>query len=247
MADTVVGLIVSVSDQGVDSVDKKLNRLSNSSKRAESATDRLSSSFASLRGVIATLGLASLAKQLVDTASQLQNINLRIERLSGSTEAFRNNQNFLLQTSRELNKDYLTLADSYSKLLVLQDSGLTTQEENRKLLIGMADASAAFGVSNEDLQLSLRGMTQAFSTVRVNAEDYNQVVSSIPGLSARLDAAVKDTGKSFKVLVNEGKVTNTFLKETLLTVFGDLEGAAKGASNTISSQFTNDRLLPTTI
>ena len=54
-------------------------------------------------------------------------------------------QAYLFETSDRLNTSYNTLADSYSKILTLQDAGVVTQEQGIAILEGMANAAAKTG------------------------------------------------------------------------------------------------------
>jgi tape measure domain-containing protein len=229
----------SVETVGVES-DKaatKINRLDKETRQASQSAGLLQRGYSLLKGAVVGLGLSYAATQFTQTIGETQTLNIRIQELSASTSEYRENQEFLRQSARDLRKDYFVLADGYSKLLALQKGGLTTQKESRKLLTGLTDTSAALGASSAQLGQSLFGLSQGLSSNVLRAEELNQVVEPMPGLLQAIDKAAGLAAGGFRQMVNDGQVTSEFFKATLIEAFKEFEGAAARAGKTIPGAF----------
>tara|TARA_R100001509_G_scaffold142449_2_gene97855 strand:- start:710 stop:3292 length:2583 start_codon:yes stop_codon:yes gene_type:complete len=125
------------------------------------------------------------------------------------------------------------MADSYSKLLTLRNSGIVTDTESKQLLEGMSNVASKLGADSTQLGQSLYGMAQGFSAGTLRAEELNQVTEPLPGLLQSLDKAAGLVSGGFRQMVVDGKVSSQFFKETLIKAFDDYEGAAQRIAGTI--------------
>jgi len=217
----------------------KLNRLNSATKRAAGPARELSGTYSILRGAIAGVGIAYGATKLVNTIGETQTLNIRLKELSGSTEEYAANQEFLRDSARKLRKDYFVLGDGYSKILALQKGGLTTQKESKQLLIGLADAASALGADNTQLGQSLFGMSQGLASSKLKMEELNQVTEPMPGLLQAMDKSLGLASGGFRQMVLDGQVTSSFFKETLIKAFAEFEGASERAGETIPGAMTD--------
>ncbi|MCW8857696.1 MAG: tape measure protein [Kangiella sp.] len=217
---------------------KKVKRHARENQGLKQSYTSVSDGVARFRSVYATLAGLLAGGQLLNTASDLEQIDIRLQRLSGSAVAYANNQQFLSDTANRLNRDYLTLADSYARILALQKAGIVSQKEGRQILIGMTDASAALGATNTQLSQSLFGMTQGFTSGTLRAEELNQVTEPIPGLLQELDKAAGLAAGGFRKMVNDGQVTSQFFKETLIKALQSYAGAAEGSAESIRGSWS---------
>jgi tape measure domain-containing protein len=186
-----------------------------------------------ISGLIGTGGAVVFAK---DTAAA-QSLDIRLKSLTNSVAEYQEVQRYLFETSDRLNTQYTTLADSYSKILNLQQSGVVTMGESRSILEGMANAAATFGASNVQLEQSLFGMTQGLTAGVLRAEELNQVTEPLPGLLQKLDKAAGVAAGGFRQLVNDGQVTSNMFKQYLISALNEYAGAAEQTEGKINASF----------
>jgi tape measure domain-containing protein len=168
-------------------------------------------------------------------AAQL--LDNRLKGLTGSAENYAKVQEYLFATSDRLNTGYTTLADSYSKILTLQEVGVVTQTQGKAILEGMANAAAKTGASNVQLGQSLFGMTQGMTAGVLRAEELNQVTEPMPGLLQKLDKAAGKAAGGFRQMVNDGQVTSQMFKNYLIKALNDYAGAAEATEGKINASF----------
>lgn len=178
-----------------------------------------------------------VAQQAAQRLAQYQDIRTRIEGLVGSNEAWLESEQYLMTLSGEHNKVLTDMADNYARLLTLQDAGLLTQAEARKMLEGMSNAQSQTGATSVSLSQSMYGLSQAIASPVVHAEELNQVVEPLPGLLNKLDAAVGLSSGGFRQMVLAGKVTSRFFKSTLIKALADYDGAAARTGDNLSAQY----------
>lgn len=190
-----------------------------------------------LTGVLGGLATIGTAAMFVRDTGAAQALNTRLQGLTDSAREYNAVQNYLFATADRLNTSYTTLADSYSKILNLQQSGIVNQSEGVQILEGMANAAAKFGASNVQLEQSLFGMTQGMTAGVLRAEELNQVTEPLPGLMQKLDKAAGVAAGGFRQLVNDGRVTSQMFKRYLIKALGEYAGAAEATEGKINASF----------
>lgn len=175
------------------------------------------------------------AVEMSKTAAEIQDVRVRLVGLTQSTQDYNNVEQYLVDLSDKHNKNQLALADSFSRLLTLEKSGIVTRNEAKQVLEGFSNIQSKAGATTEQLKQSLFGLSQGLSSGTLRAEELNQVTEPLPGLLQELDAAAGLTAGGFRKMVNDGKVTSSFFKETLITAFAAYEGAAEATADTITA------------
>ncbi|KZN39843.1 tape measure protein [Pseudoalteromonas luteoviolacea] len=183
---------------------------------------------------VASIGTAAMFIRDTGAAQQL---DTRLQGLTDSTREYQQVQNYLFETADRLNTQYTTLADSYSKILNLQQAGIVTQTQGKAILEGMANAAAKTGASNVQLEQSLFGMTQGMTAGVLRAEELNQVTEPLPGLLQKLDKAAGVAAGGFRQLVNDGRITSQMFKRYLIKALNEYAGAAEATEGKINASF----------
>ena len=226
-----------------NSTAKKLEQQNKANQRVANSSNNASKSVGNLRNTVLGLVAAyasfatvkNIFSDVVNTVDQTQALNVRLQALTGSTYAYNETQEYLQATSQKLSADIFVLSDSYSKLLVLQNSGLLTTQQSRDILEGYANAATLSGASSDQLRLSLFGLTQGLSAGTLRAEELNQMTEAMPGLLQRLDEASGQAAGGFRKMVIEGKVTSDMLREDLIKALGSYGNAAEKMANNVGS------------
>jgi tape measure domain-containing protein len=197
----------------------------------------MNTAYSQLGATLTTLVSIGTATMFVRDTGAAQLLDTRLKGLTSSTREYEKVQAYLFATSDRLNTSYTTLADSYSKILTLQDAGVVTQEQGIAILEGMANAAAKTGASNVQLGQSLFGMTQGMTAGVLRAEELNQVTEPMPGLLQKLDKAAGKAAGGFRQMVNDGQVTSQMFKNYLIKALEDYAGAAEATGGKINASF----------
>lgn len=246
------------------SVDKGMR---NVERRAEQAGARINAtlrqSFSGLKGSLltgganaanllglgaVTAGFGALGAEIVATMGRAQNLNTRLTTLLGSEGEAAKAQEYLAATAQKLSVDYFALGDSYARLLPIVNSGILSTGEARAILEGFSNVAAATGASTDQLGQALFGLSQGLSAGTLRAEELNQITEPLPGIMQALDRAfVKVTGStdavagSFRRAVNDGEVTSSLLRTTLVRALDEYDGAAEKMSGNVTASLTRLR------
>jgi len=197
----------------------------------------MNTAYGQLGATLTTLVSIGTATMFVRDTGAAQLLDTRLKGLTSSVREYEKVQAYLFETSDRLNTSYNTLADSYSKILTLQDAGVVTQEQGIAILEGMANAAAKTGASNVQLGQSLFGMTQGMTAGVLRAEELNQVTEPMPGLLQKLDKAAGKAAGGFRQMVNDGQVTSQMFKNYLIKALEDYAGAAEATEGKINASF----------
>lgn len=217
--------------------EKSFKQITTAGKGA-TASMRDMTAFVTRRLVPAFAGL-KLGRSIIEQVQTFELIDARLKRLTTSAEDYANVQDFLRTKSNELNIRIETLADSYSRLLALQDSGILNREEVNGLAEGFANLKAALGVDDSQIGNVLYGLSQALSQGTVQAQELNQVIEPVPGfLNEIAEVAGVKTAGAFREMVKEGKVSSDQFKEYVLEALKEYEGAAADITDTSVAALT---------
>jgi tape measure domain-containing protein len=203
--------------------------------RAERAISQIGSS---LSGVFAGLSAGAVARDLIQTTMQFEKLDFRIRNLSGSAAAFEENQRYISQAANRMGIDIVTATNSFAGLLAAQQNGKISGDQARDIFEGMANVSAALGISNEQLKLSFFGLGQVLGSATVTMEDVRQVTDPLPGLFDKIAAASGRTGGELKALISDGKVTADVFSRLLIKALEEYAGKAEQAAEGLNGSWT---------
>lgn len=234
----------------IDATTEKLRReMAQANRSIERFQKQSETQFTKFEGRLASLGRGAgaaiaayvgtqLGRALVDRTIKLQDLNVRLVTLTGSQAAAAETQEYLFQTAGRLNAEVLTLSDSYAKLLPLVQANVLSTKEARAITEGFANVAAATGAGAAQLGQAMFGLSQGLSAGTLRAEELNQVTEPLPGLLQKLDQAAGLASGGFRKMVNDGQVTATMFRDTLIKAFGEYEGAAEKMSGNASASIS---------
>lgn len=238
MADIAV-LGIKVDTSQVNGASKDLDGLTAAGRRAEKSTDNLSSSFGSLRGIIATVGIGATVNQFVQLADTYSIIQARLKIAVGETGNLVEVQKRLVDIS---NRQLAPLAETVSlytnsaaaaKELGASQGDLLrfTEGVNAALRINGTTAQAASG--------ALLQLGQAIGGNIIQAQEYNSLIDGarplLQAVANNLDRAGGSVNKLTK-LVKEGEVTSREFFEAAVKGSEELIKKANGIE-TIGGSF----------
>lgn len=230
----------------------ELRATGTSSQTATRGFDQVTQKSNVMSGALRSAGLAlttyfgvtqlkNMATNLTSAAGSMQDAETRIRNLTESSEEFNQVQSFISETADRQSQDVLVLTNSYSRLIALQRGGILTGEQSRGLMIGLNDATAALSDNAGALGNVMYGLSQALASPIVRAEELNQVVEPLPGLLQAMDRAAQLPSGGFRNLVNDGKVTSDFFRNTLTQALKTWEGAAESTYDNINAKIQRNK------
>jgi len=222
----------------VRSLDRDLESLERSGDRASTSATTLSRSIGLVTGAVAAYASGAGISTLVNDVARLQGVTSRLEGLTGdSAGSFQ----FLRSAANELSVDLFTLSDSYSKLLIAYDSGVTTIAQTQELTEGLANVVARSGAGSEALGRGIFGLTQVLTSGTVTMEDFRQVTDNLPGLFNRVADAAGKTSGELRDLISSGQLSSSEILPIFLAAFQEYEGAAAALSENITQTLARAR------
>lgn len=246
MADRNIDVGITIRTNGGRQAASEINQVRDSVGGAGNAAQNANRQFASmgaalgsLSGIIASLGLAVFSRDLLRTVEQVQNMEIRLKGLTKSAQDYAQVQAYLSDVSARHHKSQLVLADSFSKLLTLEQSGLVTRKQSIELLEGMSNAASKTGASTEQLKQSMFGFSQAMGSGVVHMEELNQVTEPMPGLLNKMAESAGYSVGEFRNLVAEGRITSEVFGKVMVSAFASYQGAAESAADTLTAKYSD--------
>ena len=203
------------------------------------STQALSGIMGAFGVTLGLVGFVTFAKELTKTVEQVQNLSIRLKGLTKDADDYAKVQDYLVDVSNRHHKSNLVLADSFSRLLTLEQTGLITRQQSMALLEGLSNASSKTGATTEQLKQSMFGLSQALGSGVVHMEELNQVTEPMPGLLNRIAEASGFTVGEFRKLVGEGRVTSEVFGKVMVGAFASYQGAAEAAGETLTAKYAD--------
>ncbi|OQY56430.1 MAG: hypothetical protein B6247_04030 [Candidatus Parabeggiatoa sp. nov. 2] len=225
------------TSSSIKRLNAKLDRLPATTAAATKNFNNLTQTLMGFVTAYASFIIASHVTDLVETAAETQQLNTRLQGLTNSLQIYTESWQYLWQTATRFSVDIHGLADSYTKLLALQKSGIITTTDAKEVLEGFSNVAAETGAESVQLKQSLYGLAQGLSAGVLRAEELNQITEPLPGLLQRLDQAAGVAAGGFRKLVLEGEITSDVLRETLLKALKSYEGAAERTAANLGPTF----------
>ena len=203
------------------------------------STQSLTSIMGAFGITLGAVGLVAFGKDLLRTIEQVQNMEVRLKGLTKNAQDYAQVQSYLSEVSARHHKNNLVLADSFSRLLTLEQAGLITRKQSTQLLEGMSNAASKTGASTEQLKQSMFGFSQALGSGTVHMEELNQVTEPMPGLLNKIASASGYTVGEFRNLVAEGRITSEVFGKIMVSALEGYQGAAESAGDTLTAKYAD--------
>lgn len=160
-----------------------------------------------------TIGLSNFVSKLIQTAKETSRVNIALKNVSGSAEAFADNQRFLLGLSKKYGVEINGLTSGFTKFKAAADISNMSMEDQRKIFESVSRAAVAFGMSTEDQQGVFLALSQMMSKNKVMAEELRlQMAERMP---VAIQAMAKAAGVSVGELDNMMKAGKVMAADVL--------------------------------
>jgi len=224
-------------EAGIKRLEQSNERVANSVKSIESRTSNFAKNIAGAFSIAAVKNVGSFL-------SSLQQLDNRLKGISGSSQAYAENLNYIRDVSSRFGLAQETVQKGFTNLAAAAQIAGKSVREAQSEFTALATAASGAGLSSAELEGVLLGWTQLSGNAVVNLEDLRQVVDRLPGGLNLALKAMQDmtgntelTGDAFKKLVSQGAVTTDkflpALTKQLQSAFG--ASAQKNAESMASN------------
>lgn len=187
---------------------KSTREFGGATKNSAAQVSHFSTVLKGAAGVIAGLGLARLAREVVQANIELERINNTLRVATGSAEAGAQEMKFLREQAERLGFDLRSSAQAYAQFAAATRETALEGEDTRQIFLGVVEATTAMGLSAEQTQGALTAMEQIVSKGRVSAEELRQQLGErIPGAFRRAASSIGVTTAELDKMLETGQLT----------------------------------------
>ena len=153
------------------------------------------------------IGLSNFVSKAIEVAKATTQASVALKNVSGSTEAFVKNQQWLVEVAKKYGVEINTLTTGFAKFKAAADISSMSLEDQRKIFESVARASIAFGLSAEDQRGVFMALSQMMSKNKVMAEELRlQLAERMPVAIQAMAKAAGVTVGELNNLMQQGKV-----------------------------------------
>ncbi|HCJ6079045.1 tape measure protein [Escherichia coli] len=188
-------------------VNERLEKMNGGAVKTAKSLDQLQTSISRIAGAIATSIVVEWGRAFLVAADNMNQLNARIERLTGSSSAAAQTMQSLMQISSSTGgslQDTQKLWETLST--ALRDTGATNSQ-----IIQLTDTLQKIGriggSSSEEMANALRQFGQSISSGVVRAEEFNSVLEQMPELARQMASGMGVSMGELRQLMLDGKLT----------------------------------------
>ena len=189
-------------------------------------------------GLVGAYGIKELASSFLDAGIYAERMGKMLTAATGSVEASDKAQKMLRDTSERLGLVFQDQIKGYGQLAAAAKGTNLEGEVTKQLYLGLAEASTALQLSQEDTAGAIYAVQQMISKGKVSAEELRQQLGErLPGAFQIAAKAIGVTTSELDKMLKEGKV----ISEDFLPKFGQAlrerfgKDAAEGANTAQAS------------
>ena len=226
---------------GDNKAKKQLDEMDKSATGLSGVMQKTSSDIKSMIGSLFAIGAATaFIKKLVDTVEEIQNLRMRLSGLTKDSQDYANTEAYLTELAHRHHKSVQDLAQGYSRLLVMEQSGVITRQQSIQLLEGFSNAQSKMGATAVQVQQSLYGLSQMLGQGTVQAAEFNQTIEPMGDLGNRIAKSLGyDTTSALKKAIGDQKITSEMMGVAMVEALQGYEGAAARSAGTISASYAD--------
>lgn len=188
---------------------------------------QINKSLFSMQSAVAGIGLGALARDIYKTNADVQSLNRSFVAIQGSVEQANVEFDYLRTLANQLGQNFYVLTEGYKGISAAAKEAKISNTLLHNIFTSLTEASAALGLSSEDLKLSLLAVEQMMSKGTVSAEELRrQLGERLPGAFAMAAQATGVTAGEFDKLLRQGKVMSADLLPKLAQALHEKYGQA---------------------
>ena len=199
----------------VDQTQNGINAITRQVDNVERSVNRTNTAFGGLNRAVGAFVAAVGAREIIQFANTVQNLNNRLKLVTGSQAELNDTFEGLLRIANRSRSDLTGVVDLYTRIqLATQDLGISTETAAR-VTESLGKLFAISGASAEGASAAIFQLGQGLGAGALRGEEFNSVVEQAPGI---LDVLAKKLGVSrgeVRELAADGALTAQVLIEAL--------------------------------
>ena len=189
---------IGANTSGLQAANTEVNRVSGTMTR----------SFSRLGAAITAAISVEAARRVILIADNMQVLERRLVRFTGSAEGAKDAMNALVSTASQVGVEVDSVVDIFQKFsLIRAEIGASNQD-----ILDLTDTLSKMGAlgnsSGEEISNALRQLSQSFSGGILRAEEYNSVIEQAPEIIKRMGKEMGLTMGDFRKQMLDGKITS---------------------------------------
>lgn len=209
----IASLVIKADTSQLKSANRDLDLLSNASKKAESSSEKLTSSFISMRGAISALGIGISASQIIALADSYSTMQSKLGLVAKSMEDLVAIQSRLLQIANEQRKPVTEVTELYVKAATAAKELGASQEDVFKFTEGVSAALTVNGTTTQAAAGALLQLGQAIGGTKIQMQEYNSLIDGARPLLQAIANNMDKAGGSVNKLTQQVRDGNVSSKE----------------------------------
>ncbi len=233
------------SAKGFEQANKAISDVDNNTKKLKSSSELLSSSFSSLKGILAGVGFATLAKEAIEMADTYKLMGARLSLVTHSTSEFLNAQTKLFAMSQETRSSLESTTQLYTKVSMSVETLGKSQNQILSFTKAVNESMKISGATTEEATSTVIQLSQALQSGKLQGDEYKSLRENAPRLAKAIaDGIGVETG-ALANLATEGKLTAEVVFNAIEKSGAKLDEEFKKIPATVGDAFTilsNDAL-----
>lgn len=235
MAD-VASLVIRVEALEADLAARKLKNLKQAGAEAEGSLNKMSGAAKAVGSALAAMGVAAVAKEILQAADAYQNMNAKLTLVTGSTEGATQAYDKLLGLVRGSHADLASTGDLFIKLsnstkaLGLDQAQLLTITDTvgKSLRVG--------GASAQESEAAIRQLAQAFGSGALKGDEFNSIMENGTRVAQALaDQMTNGNIGALKKMAGEGQLTSAAMAKAFIDQSQKINAEFKTMPETVST------------
>jgi len=231
----------------------QLGQVQQAATTAAPAVAALGTSWQSILGIAAGVGIAtsvtalvsqmkSLVTESVSLAAKMQDLHRSFTAIEGSGSAANRTLGFLFTTAQRLGVDFTTAAEGFKRLDQAAKGGILSGDDIRRVYEGVAAGARALGSSSQQSQSAIIALEQMLTKGKLSAEEYQrQLGNAVPGGLQIMARGLGVTTEVLRQMVQAGVIPATVAVVAFGAEMGRLGTQSTGPITGISATFARLR------
>lgn len=240
----IANLVIKADTSQVKTATNDLNKLSQAGGKAQTSSQSLTSSFISMRGALATLGIGVSVGQLMRISDSYTKITAQLKLATNNqlefNEAYKNVQRIASDSQSSIEETSVL----YARLSTSLENLNATQDQVSDITEAVALGLKISGASANEASAAMLQLSQAFGAGALTGDEFRSVNESAPRIMQALADSLGVTRGQLKQMAADGKLTSDVIGNALLKSLGDFRKEAEktktlsGGITGISNEFT---------
>jgi tape measure domain-containing protein len=234
----LANLRISVDSREVKSAISDLNQLSGASSGAEQGATKASSAFRGLGAVLASLGIAAIAREAIMLADTFTRMSGQLALVTRNAEQLAAAEKQLFAMSQTTRVGYESTVSLFSRLARSTENLGVSQQSVMRVTETINKAMIVSGTSAEQASGALMQLGQAFASGALRGDELNSVMEGMPRVAQAIAEGMGITVGELRKLGAQGKLTGAEVYAALLKMGNDIDSEFKRMPMTVSQSMT---------